>query len=197
MAPSLEEPAYSVLEPQTGPAKVVGQNDSVTSYEPGRTLVEAHDDYPYDKLKPAFPEMKLETLSEHFYHDKGTDGDANFRNLLADATDVFDYTPKIGTEVSGIQLSKLTARQKDDLARLVATRGVVFFRNQQDFDIDAQLELGRYFGRLHVHATAAVPEKRGLEEALVVWRGDGSKDMRAVFTPTFQWHADVAAQHQC
>lgn len=76
-------------------------------------------------------------------------GDKEFRALLADATDVFDYTPKIGTEVHGISLAKLNDAQKNDLARLVSVRGVVFIRGQDEFDIEAQRDLGRYFGTLH------------------------------------------------
>lgn len=128
--------------------------------------------------------------------DKGIDGDPHFRNLLVSATDIFDYTPKIGTEVSGIQLTQLNDAQKNDLARLIATRGVVFLRNQEDFEIEAQLELGRYFGHLHPHATSAVPQRKGLEDVLVVWKGDGSQDMRAMFTPTFLWHSDVSYEIQ-
>lgn len=52
-----------------------------------------------------------------------------------------------GTELHGIQLNKLTDRQRDELALLVAERGVVFFRDQ-DINIHEQLELGRYYGPL-------------------------------------------------
>jgi sulfonate dioxygenase len=46
-------------------------------------------------------------------------------------------TPRIGTEIDGIQLSALTDAQKNELALLIAERGVVVFRNQ-DFK-DSQL----------------------------------------------------------
>lgn len=52
-----------------------------------------------------------------------------------------------GTEIHGIQLNKLTDQQKDELALLVAERGVVFFRDQ-DINIHEQIELGRYYGPL-------------------------------------------------
>jgi sulfonate dioxygenase len=41
-------------------------------------------------------------------------------SLLGSATAVEEVTPYIGTELKGIQLSKLTDEQKDDLALLVA-----------------------------------------------------------------------------
>ncbi len=86
----------------------------------------------------------------------------------------------------------LTDPQKNDLARLIATRGVVFFRNQKNFGIDDQRELGQYFGQLHKHATTAVPRREGLEDVHVVYTGEGSPDLRALFTPTFLWHSDVS-----
>jgi len=127
------------------------------------------------------------------YTDKGINGDPNFKNLLSSATDVFDYNPKIGTEIHGVRLSQLTDAQKDDLARLIAVRGVVFFRNQDDFDIEAQRGLIKHYGTLHRHATTAVPKREGLEDVHVVYTGEDSKEMRAVFTPTFLWHSDVSA----
>lgn len=45
-------------------------------------------------------------------------------SLFAQATVVDDITPHIGTELKGIQLSKLTNEQKDDLALLVAEVGI-------------------------------------------------------------------------
>ena len=162
-------------------------------YVPGRTVVEKHDDtYEFEHLRPNFPVLHWPALTEVPYNDKGLLGDPEFKNLLGSATDVFDYNPKIGTEVHGVDLAKLTDAQKNDLARLIATRGVVFFRNQVNFDIQAQRELGKYFGTLHKHATTAVPRQEGLEDVHVVFTGENSPDLRAQFTPTFLWHSDVS-----
>jgi alpha-ketoglutarate-dependent taurine dioxygenase len=64
-----------------------------------------------------------------------------------------EITPNIGTELQGIQLSKLTSTQKDELALLAAERGVVLFRNQDFAEIgpEKQREFGAHFGPLHVH----------------------------------------------
>lgn len=45
--------------------------------------------------------------------------------------------------------------QKDELALLIAERGVVIFRGQdfKDIGIEKQKEFGAYFGRLHVHVS--------------------------------------------
>lgn len=71
---------------------------------------------------------------------------------------VTKLTPRIGTEISGIQLSQLSDAQKDDLALLIAERGVVVFRDQDFKDIgpEKQKEFGKYFGRLHIHVSTMV-----------------------------------------
>jgi hypothetical protein len=171
--------------------KTALKTKSLINYTPGRGVQESHDHYEHEDLRPCFPDLHWPALEEVPYHDKGFNGDPEFRNLLKDATDVFDYNPKIGTEIHGVDLANLTDAQKDDLALLIATRGVVFFRDQKNLDIDAQRELGQYFGKLHKHATTSVPQRPGLEDVHVVYTGENSTDMRAMFTPTFLWHSDV------
>ena len=201
MAPSLVEPVFSAhfggTKSKGDPSWHEGlKRSNIQTYEPGRTVVEGHESYEYEHLLPTFPDVKWEPLREVPYNDKGINGDPQFRNLLAEATDIFDYNPKIGTEVHGINLAKLSAAQKDDLARLIATRGVVFFRDQTDLDIEAQRNLGQYFGKLHKHATTSVPREPGLEDVHVVYTDEKSKDQRAKFTPTFLWHSDVTRSSQ-
>jgi sulfonate dioxygenase len=76
--------------------------------------------------------------------------------LKAEGAKVSKLTPRIGTEISGLQLSALSDAQKDELALLIAERGVVF-RNQDFKDIgpQKQKEFGQYFGPLHVHPVGA------------------------------------------
>ncbi|KAG9659035.1 TauD-domain-containing protein, partial [Aureobasidium melanogenum] len=166
------------------------------SYEPGRTIAETHDNYPYDHLLPTFPDLKWDPLTEVPYSDKGLLGCPDFSSLLATATSIRDYNPKIGTEVSGIDLANLSDAQKNDIARLIATRGVVFFRNQKKFDVGKQRELGKYFGTLHKHATTSVPKQRGLEDVHVVF-AEGARGARNhIFSPSFLWHSDVTYELQ-
>lgn len=192
MAPGLVEPQF---QPSGNPhytSKHAKSNSNVVNYVPGRTTVKKHDDtYEYEDLRPRFPDITWPAYTEVPYVDKGQLGDPAFKNLLAGATDVVDYNPKIGTEVHGVDLASLSNAQKNDLARLIATRGVVFFRNQKNFGIDEQRELGQYFGELHKHATTGVPKREGLEDVHVIFTGEGSPDLRALFTPTFLWHSDV------
>lgn len=149
MAPSVEyvtdtRPPSTLIVPKKG-----SLGDNKFGYTPGHTVAENHDHYAHEDLLPRFPDVQWAPIEEVSYKDRGVRGDTGFRNLLADATDIRDYTPKIGTEVSGINLAKLNDAQKDDLARLIAVRGVVFFRGQDEFDVEAQRNLGRHFGQLH------------------------------------------------
>ncbi|CAZ85788.1 unnamed protein product [Tuber melanosporum] len=192
--------APSVVEIPT-PHKVPSINgtglEKVPRFTPGYTAVEeVTTDYKYEHLKPCFPDVSWPPLEEVPYSDKGVLGDPEYKNLLAEATDVFDYTPKIGTEIHGVKLKTLTDAQKNDLARLVAYRGVVFFRDQGDFEVGDQLDLGRYWGPLHKHATTSVPRKEGLDEIHVVYHDANGLDQRALFTPTHLWHADVTYELQ-
>ncbi|KAH8787490.1 hypothetical protein F5882DRAFT_325754 [Hyaloscypha sp. PMI_1271] len=196
MAPSLEgfyESPVSLTN-NNPPSKPL--SSSVSSYIPGRTVVENHDNYDYDDLKPSFPDKHWPPLGKVPYNDKGLLGDPTFKNLLANATDVFDYNPKIGTEIYGVDLANLSDAAKNDLALLIATRGVVFFRNQKNFDIDAQRKIGAYYGTLHKHATTAVPKRGDLDDVHVVYTDEKSKDQGAMFTPTFLWHSDVTYEVQ-
>lgn len=171
--------------------EVQGGIEQAPRFTPGYTKVQEVKDYEFEDLKPAFPAVSWPPLEEIPYEDKGLLGDPEYKNLLAAATDVFDYTPKIGTEIHGVQLKDLNDAQKNDLARLIAFRGVVFFRDQKGFSVEDQLELGRYFGVLHKHATTAMPKRAGLEEVHVVYTDGNSLDQRALFAPSYLWHSDV------
>jgi hypothetical protein len=52
--------------------------------------------------------------------DRAFFADPEKASLLGQATAVEEVTPLIGTELKGVQLSKLTDQQKDELALLVA-----------------------------------------------------------------------------
>jgi hypothetical protein len=91
------------------------------------------------------------------FHDRGLDADKAKPNLLNHTgITLTRLTPRIGTEISGTQLSELSDAQKNELALLVAERGVVVFRDQdfKDIGTQKQKEFAQYFGRLHVHVGA-------------------------------------------
>lgn len=78
--------------------------------------------------------------------DRGLLADPDLPNLFADPrVKRLDLTPSLGTLITGLQLSSLTDAQKNELALLVAHRGVLFFRDQ-DITAQGQRELFDYYG---------------------------------------------------
>jgi alpha-ketoglutarate-dependent taurine dioxygenase len=102
-----------------------------------------------------YPALEPFTHTEH-----GKDADPAFKDLLPDDSKIKKLTPGIGSEVTGVQLNKLNAAGKDQLALLVAQRKVVAFRDQDFADLPLQeaLDFGGYFGRHHIHPTSGSPE---------------------------------------
>jgi sulfonate dioxygenase len=101
--------------------------------------------------------------------------------------------------VVGLQLSSLNAAGKDQLARLVAERKVVTFRDQDfaDLPMSKALEFGEYFGRHHIHPTSGSPE--GYSEIHLVHRSAGDKTIDKFFenrTSSVAWHSDVSYEEQ-
>jgi sulfonate dioxygenase len=101
-------------------------------------------------------ETKLPPLEPSEFTDRGISADKAKPNLLpkGDSNVVATkLTPLIGTEIQGLQLSQLTDTQKNELALLIAERGVVVFRDQDFKDIGAEKQkaFGSYFGKLHIH----------------------------------------------
>jgi sulfonate dioxygenase len=101
MAPGLVEPQFQPTGTPTPTTKAVSKpSGNLRNYVAGRTTVKKHDDtYEYEDLRPRFPDITWPAYTDVPYVDKGQLGDPSFKYLLADATDVFDYNPKIGTEV--------------------------------------------------------------------------------------------------
>lgn len=83
--------------------------------------------------------------------DAGSRADPAKKALLGAATEVIHYTGNIGTEIVGLQLKDLNDTQRDELALLIAERGVVFFRDQ-DLSPQQQQALGEYYGDLYVRS---------------------------------------------
>ncbi|KAK8080882.1 TfdA family Taurine catabolism dioxygenase TauD [Apiospora hydei] len=109
------------------------------------------------------------------------------------------HHPLAGTEVRGVQLSSLSPAGKDQLARLVAERKVVAFRDQdfKDLPIQSALDYGGYFGRHHIHPASGAPA--GYPEVHLVHRGEGdesSKQFYASRTSSVAWHSDVSYEEQ-
>ncbi|KAJ5937342.1 hypothetical protein N7454_004642 [Penicillium verhagenii] len=138
------------------------------------------------------------TLFEHYDH--GKDADPSFPDLFPKGqAELDDITPFIGTEVKGVQLSKLSKAGKDQLALFVAQRRVVAFRDQDfaSLPIQEAVDYAGYFGRHHIHQTSGAP--KGFPQIHLVFRSaddhTGSKFLEQR-TNTITWHSDVTFEKQ-
>ncbi len=145
------------------------------------------------------PEQKYAPLEPFEHVEHGKDADPSYPDLLPAGVQAVDLTPSIGTEVRGIQLSALSPAGKDQLARYVAERKVVAFRDQdfKDLPIQDALDYGGYFGRHHIHPTSGSPE--GYPEIHLVHRGAGDNRIDEFFksrVSSVAWHSDVSYEQQ-
>ncbi|KAB8297982.1 hypothetical protein EYC80_001757 [Monilinia laxa] len=143
--------------------------------------------------------QKYPPLQPFTHHEHGKDADTTYPDLLPNGVEVTHLTPTIGTEVQGIQISKLSSAGKDQLARFVAERKVVAFRNQDfaSLPIPDALEFGGYFGPHHIHPTSGSPA--GHPEIHLVHRAAGDKSASAFLetrTSSIAWHSDVSYERQ-
>lgn len=98
-----------------------------------------------------------------------------------------------------MQLSTLSNAGKDQLARFVAERKVVAFRNQdfKDLPIQEALDYAGYFGRHHIHPASGSP--KGYPEVHLVHRGEGDNSHETFYesqTSSVAWHSDVSYEEQ-
>ncbi|KZW02620.1 TauD-domain-containing protein [Exidia glandulosa HHB12029] len=184
------------------------ETQTVTQNEPEaatlrlRPAAQTEDGYKYAHLLPVFdPNEHFPPLVPYDHVDPGARAlqHADPRAFIANATRISDITPHLGTEIDGVQLTQLDNDGRDELALLVAQRGLVVFRNQQEFldrGADWYREWGSYFGRLHVHPTSGHPE--GLPELHLVYRDANStfNFERSERISTTLWHSDVSYELQ-
>ncbi|KAL5521618.1 hypothetical protein ACEPAF_2366 [Sanghuangporus sanghuang] len=204
MAPVATEPQHSeengatenlkakadVFDPSDLQEKVSSFNPF---YSPQGDVVD--DDYEYDRYRPYFPKVDWPPLEPFEVEDRAQFADPEKRALLSAAKKVTHLTPAIGTEIEGIDLRQLSDAQKDELALLIAERGVVFFRDQP-IDIHQQLDLARHYGPLHKHATTPIPKEPGLEEVHVVYNDSSRRPDPSAFSKLELWHSDVSYEVQ-
>ncbi|KAF2650924.1 dioxygenase-like protein [Lophiostoma macrostomum CBS 122681] len=162
-----------------------------------------HNESKYAAYLPVYDETTKFPRTELFeFHDRGHNADPSKPNLLPKddrSVKAVKLTPRVGTEITGQQLSKLSDAQKDELALLIAERGVVVFRDQDFKDIgpEKQKEFGQYFGRLHVHPVGA-HIKDHIEFHSIYLGPDnlyrlGRSNTRLTTTG---YHSDVSYEHQ-
>ena len=180
----------TVTEAAPAPSPVLKLNSSAVNEQTSSSP--ATQPYRYSHLLPHFSQDHYPPLEPFEHVDPGHRALAREREAIANETiaegstplpsflrspnvTLSEITPNLGVEVSGVSLSQLDDAARDDLALLVARRGLVIFRNQQEFidsSPEAYKEWGRYFGRLHIHPTSGHPE--GHPEIHLVYRDENT-----------------------
>ncbi|THU88751.1 TauD-domain-containing protein [Dendrothele bispora CBS 962.96] len=162
---------------------------------------QGQEEYRYSHLLPVFTADTYPPLTPFEHVDPGARAlsHSDPRAFLGNATSVVEITPNLGTEVRGVNLRDLDSEGRDQLALEVARRGLMVFRDQQDF-IDAgpdfYLQWGRHFGRLHIHPTSGHPQN--YPELHLVYRDANStfNFERSDSITSTSWHSDVSYERQ-
>ncbi|SCU92315.1 LADA_0F15786g1_1 [Lachancea dasiensis] len=149
------------------------------------------------------PKQKFEPLKFHHYEDPALRADPSLPNLFPKYEEskviVKKLTPKLGSEIRGLQLSQLSDPEKDELALFVAQRGVVVFRDQDFAQHGPKFasDYGRYFGKLHIHQTSGAPKNH--TELHIVYRRPDPQELESFFrdkTSSIVFHTDVSYELQ-
>lgn len=154
-------------------------------------------EYKYKDVLPSYPPVKDGVLGDIPFHDKGLLADAEFPNLLRDVTKLEHLSRDLGTVLHGIKLNQLDDHQKNELARFIAERGVVYFPDQQDLTNDEFQQLGRYYGETHVHGANARPSDPSKSDFHVVYSDRFTAfDIEDNRTNLERFHSDVSYEKQ-
>jgi len=202
MAPGLIEPEA----PRSDSVKVPSNHKEAFAQSAATTNYEAElngtDKYPaarYPNYLPHWDDVKYPPLELFESVEHGKDADTSYPDLLSSSAKVHELTGNIGAEVDGIQLSSLNDAGKDQLARFVAERKVVAFRNQDfaDLPIEKAQEFAEYFGPSHIHPASGAP--KGFPGVHLVHRSAADTtavDYFATRTNSITWHSDVTYEMQ-
>jgi sulfonate dioxygenase len=103
----------------------------------GSLNVEGQDAYRYAHLLPTFTPSSYPPLTPFEHVDPGHRAlsHSDPTAFLASATSVADITPTLGTEVRGVNLTRLSSDERDELALFVARRGLAVFRGMHELPI--------------------------------------------------------------
>src|SRR5277367_1710015 len=95
-------------------------------------------------------------------------------------------TPTIGAEILDVDLTQLSDQLIADIRQVLLENVVIFFRDQ-NLSIEQHKELGRRFGKLHVHF-AVKPKIPEHPEILVIETDEKSERQAGDI-----WHTDTSA----
>ncbi|CAK9439226.1 uncharacterized protein LODBEIA_P34500 [Lodderomyces beijingensis] len=127
------------------------------------------------------------------HEDNALKADKNLPNLFkGNDYETTNLSPKLGTEIKGIQLSQLDDAGKDEVALLASQRGVLVFRDQDLIAKGPQnlVDYVKHYGTPHIHPTSGAPKEQ--PDIHVVLTGDTKEDPFATKNNLVQWHSDVS-----
>ena len=109
--------------------------------------------------------------------------------MQSDTIRIRPLTPRIGAEISGIDLSQPLGNERfQALHDALMTHQVIFFRDQE-MGLEQHKAFGRRFGELHVHPGSPGPE--GHPEILIIHADAKSKRIAGE-----KWHSDVSCDER-
>ncbi|CED82966.1 Taurine catabolism dioxygenase TauD/TfdA [Phaffia rhodozyma] len=195
---TVEEPRKAKIASE---AAAYGSLALVSTHNGDELAGQDDSEYEFNHLKPSFPKVNWPPLEEFDHVDVGLSapslGKSKKENLILKKASGHKFlTPALGIELRGLDLPSLTDEEKNDFALLAAQVGVVVVRGQKDLTVDQQLNFGRYFGRLHKHATTAVPKSGDLDEIHLVYADKNSRPDNTVFKKVELYHSDVTYELQ-
>lgn len=128
------------------------------------------------------------------FHDPALRANKDLPNLFPKGGDytTSNISPKLGTEIKGIQLSQLNDAAKDEVALLAAQRGVLVFRDQDFIDKGPEFvtKYVSHYGPLHIHPTSGAPKDH--LDIHVVLSGDTKEYPFEKKTNLVALHSDVS-----
>ncbi|WVQ77578.1 hypothetical protein IAR50_007266 [Cryptococcus sp. DSM 104548] len=158
--------------------------------------------YPRFLPEPFDPTETFPNPTPFIHTDRGLSADPNFPDLLPSSCQITHLTPVIGTEITGIQLSKLSNKSRDQLALYVAQRGVVVFRDQDFRDLEPEEQLGfvEYFGPHYLHPSDRHP--KDLPQYYSIFQDAHDRSVNNTVNPitnkltSITWHTDGSSELQ-
>ncbi|KAF8249061.1 TauD-domain-containing protein [Wilcoxina mikolae CBS 423.85] len=153
----------------------------------------------YPNYLPTWDPNFFPPLPPFNFTDPGLRADPLKRSLLLPGVITTPISPKMGTEVTGLQLSSLSSQQRDELALLVSERKVVVFRDQDFADIGPaqQQQFANHFGKPNYQpVTGSIPGFPGFH---IIYRDGNRREIERYFEQKSSasiWHHDVSYERQ-
>ncbi|KAI5780122.1 hypothetical protein EDC01DRAFT_287247 [Geopyxis carbonaria] len=162
-----------------------------------RPKVAAHVRYPM--YLPVWEKAFFPTLPPFDFFDPALRADVYKPNLLRPGVKATNLSPKMGTELTGLQLGDLSSDAKDELALLVSERKAVVFRDQDfaNWGPTAQEDFAKHFGKLNYQpVTGAIPDHPAFH---IIYRDGNQEEISKYFEQKSTaniWHHDVSYERQ-